>query len=703
MSAKDPTLRLRIVVDNKEVVPAAMQEAAAAVEQGSNRIVSGFDKVGQSSGQAGTRITHEMKHATEGVRDLGEVIGVQVPRFVSKFLSTVPGVGPAITAAFSTIAVIGFIQVLAEIPDAIEKAKEYLAGWGEQAKRAFAEVTEEAIHEQMQLVAVAAAANDLNAIGKENVAQLDAQAVAVGKNIPLLSQLRDSYAGEKALLEEQIKNQDKFNVRLFLEAGALDKAKEKVKQYDSAIKSLNGQLDSLILRRQELPALKAAELAREQQSLIKTQIDDEERLGQADIAIDEARMKSKAGLLLSAREQARQEMAIEERKYRNAEQAQQKLIALEEKNPGATPASKQKLFDGLAVLERQHEAAQTEIDNRRTQREKQEGDDTIARDRAVSRARIEIAQSEADSKLQYEQQMDKLRQAAGESHLLGSLRTQRAALEEWYAAQKEASDREIELDSDDTAAKEKALQRRTELEREYALRRKEIDDTILIHIQQALDRENEMFLGQLRSWALGQQTLKKALQNTWNQMVLDLLGSLARMGLKWAEHWALVHILHLGAKSQEVFTESAAASAKAAAISAVNVGQVISDAAVAGAAGFASVMQAVPFPANIALAPEVAAAAAGGAGSFAPLAAFEGGGIVGATDIALLHKQEMVLPADLSTGLQNMIRGGGATGGDVHVNLTFNSSVDRRDAQHIGDTVRKEIMKLHRRGAFSLT
>jgi hypothetical protein len=41
---------------------------------------------------------------------------------------------------------------------------------------------------------------------------------------------------------------------------------------------------------------------------------------------------------------------------------------------------------------------------------------------------------------------------------------------------------------------------------------------------------------------------------------------------------------------------------------------------------------------------------------------------------ALLHSQEMVLPADLSQGLQNMIRSGAA--GDVHVHLGFHGPAD---------------------------
>ncbi|MGH7053671.1 MAG: hypothetical protein ACREFA_07625, partial [Stellaceae bacterium] len=49
----------------------------------------------------------------------------------------------------------------------------------------------------------------------------------------------------------------------------------------------------------------------------------------------------------------------------------------------------------------------------------------------------------------------------------------------------------------------------------------------------------------------------------------------------------------------------------------------------------------------------------------------------------MLHSREMVLPADISEGLQGMIRGGGpngapngANGGDVHVHNHFHGPAD---------------------------
>ena len=55
---------------------------------------------------------------------------------------------------------------------------------------------------------------------------------------------------------------------------------------------------------------------------------------------------------------------------------------------------------------------------------------------------------------------------------------------------------------------------------------------------------------------------------------------------------------------------------------------------------------------------------------------FEDGGIVPATNLAMLHKNEMVLPAHLSSGMQSLIAGGGGGGGGnthIHYSPTVHS------------------------------
>ena len=104
------------------------------------------------------------------------------------------------------------------------------------------------------------------------------------------------------------------------------------------------------------------------------------------------------------------------------------------------------------------------------------------------------------------------------------------------------------------------------------------------------------------------------------------------------------------------------------------------DASRAAKSAFRWVMEDVPFPANAVLAPVAAAAAFGG------VMAFEQGGLVPETAMALVHKNEMVLPADLASGMQAMIKSGShmvspyvdsASGaGDTH----YHNHIDARGA-----------------------
>jgi hypothetical protein len=87
------------------------------------------------------------------------------------------------------------------------------------------------------------------------------------------------------------------------------------------------------------------------------------------------------------------------------------------------------------------------------------------------------------------------------------------------------------------------------------------------------------------------------------------------------------------------------------------------DAGHAAASAFSWVMQDVPFPANAIIAPIAAAAA------FVGVMAFEQGGIVPQTALAMVHQNEMVLPAGLAHGMQALISNGGAGSKDTHYHI----------------------------------
>jgi hypothetical protein len=82
---------------------------------------------------------------------------------------------------------------------------------------------------------------------------------------------------------------------------------------------------------------------------------------------------------------------------------------------------------------------------------------------------------------------------------------------------------------------------------------------------------------------------------------------------------------------------------------------ITSDAGVAGAAAFASVMEDVPFPANIATAPGVMAAAIAATLSNLALGSAAQGALLPEDMLIQAHAQEMILPKELSIGLRNVI------------------------------------------------
>jgi hypothetical protein len=105
----------------------------------------------------------------------------------------------------------------------------------------------------------------------------------------------------------------------------------------------------------------------------------------------------------------------------------------------------------------------------------------------------------------------------------------------------------------------------------------------------------------------------------------------------------------------------AGATAQKAVDTAANDAKIVSDAGVAGAAAFMSVMEALPFPENIAAAPGVMASAVATTLSNLTLGSAAMGAVVPQDMPIFAHAKEMVLPAHLSTFVQTAAAG--AAGG----------------------------------------
>ena len=97
---------------------AAMAPAADAIEKIGDSANSAADEVED----LGTRTKSSMREAHGEVALIGEELGVRLPRHVQTFVAQLPGVGEALTAAFSATAVLFLIQ-------AVVQGTEKLSAW----------------------------------------------------------------------------------------------------------------------------------------------------------------------------------------------------------------------------------------------------------------------------------------------------------------------------------------------------------------------------------------------------------------------------------------------------------------------------------------------------------------------------------------------------------------------------------------------
>src|SRR5581483_5733428 len=110
-------------------IPAKMQPAQAAINATSESVEkmteqmtvgqNGAVKLGEVMNLAGEESRESMYEARGEVELLGEMIGVRLPRHVRSFISELPGVGSALSAAFQATAIIFIIDALVQVGEKI--------------------------------------------------------------------------------------------------------------------------------------------------------------------------------------------------------------------------------------------------------------------------------------------------------------------------------------------------------------------------------------------------------------------------------------------------------------------------------------------------------------------------------------------------------------------------------------------------------
>jgi hypothetical protein len=194
---------------------------------------------------------------------------------------------------------------------------------------------------------------------------------------------------------------------------------------------------------------------------------------------------------------------------------------------------------------------------------------------------------------------------------------------------------------------------------------------------------NRGFANSVTSMSNSSRTLQQNIARVLDQILADFLRMLERMVANWVAQHVFMQVFGIGAQK------------------ATSAASIESSAAEGAAAAYASAA-AIPVV-GWSMAPAIAADAYSNILGFEALNAFAAGGIVPDDALAFVHKNEMVLPASLSSGLSQMISSDDSGSNNMHINFsvsaTDSKSFEGRLHDH-ADTLVRVIKRAWRHGKF---
>ena len=189
-------------------------------------------------------------------------------------------------------------------------------------------------------------------------------------------------------------------------------------------------------------------------------------------------------------------------------------------------------------------------------------------------------------------------------------------------------------------------------------------------IQRAFDKS-------ITGMILGTTTLQKAVANIAQSIIAEFVNLGVKMVTNWiASELSMTTATEAGATARTAAEgEGMAAGLAMKAVNAVK--SIMTDSAQAFSGIFAFLAPIMgPAAAGPAAAGEATVMAAAGG-----IASAAGGWVVPSNQLAMVHQNEMILPANISQGLQNMISGGGGNGLGVSPVVINVSAIDSQDVK----------------------
>jgi phage gpG-like protein len=626
---------------------------------------AGAQQAGQQIEVAMTRATRSVTEARLGAQLLGQEMGVHFPRALSTILARSETIGPALNAAFGTIAVIGFIELAVQAAEKISNLISEIFIFSAAEKATYAQLVKdnEAILQVSQKINAQLRANALIGLSGAAAEKLKVEfnekdATAIKVNLAAqqakLATLKEQYAvalKQREAAAEVVTGAPEEPLAAGVAAGAAEKDMRELQiQIDSTNSSIG-----VMQKQLQLLGIEGTGLGKK-------------------MGVDQAKEASEAW----KKANREMEQGFKDRAAIQKETGQALAAVMTEEFQAEIEGGKRETQSYLANLKEQEKGRQ-ESAKERIRVAKQEADETLKA--AVASAKETMKAD--DQRFQHQFVMGQI----GEARLID---LKKQAVEQEFQAEKTALERRIsELGSKELAERKKLSDEIIALEQKKDDTIAELNNKLAEKIHTSLEKGFENAINRpldtmVQGVLLGTQRIDVAFARMGANMVASMVESFAKMTLKSAETWAVLEIqtlLGLGAID--------------AAQKAQGFGQVMRNAYKAASQAYAD----VPFPANLVAAPLVfATVAALGGGASA-----QRGAIIPADNMVLFpHAQEMVLPADISKGLQGAIRGGSLGGGtgETHLHLHIHA-LDAKDMQdwisrgggheinrHLGKTLR---------------
>jgi hypothetical protein len=713
------------------------------------KIPPAVDTIPPATARAGS----SAMQARMAMMGMGQEMGVALPRFVRSFLTSVGPVAGIMAAAFLPVAIIGVVEWLAKVPSAIENMTDSIMGYGEAQKEAFKEAvkaSDEALTHAKSLHQAQQNLIDINKVAAESGAETmdlyEKAAQDASKSwwnlVPIIGyafSIYKAYQGDvkgvadaamkagKDNIEAQatitklteaqqaalLKNEEEYiklgeigassykKTQVELQLLGLEEAAEleRVARETNSDKEALRVVSELYETKRKAATLKAGiETGTEGFAAAKAEIDAHKGVADAIIAQQLALVREEVAIdkdkwpkLIAAERLAENEMyadaviALKRKKELAAQDA-----ALHGKSGAPEAATINGEIEALAIkhqtkldsissegvkheIEDSHRVeaafrAQFESEGKVREQEQaaaKRGDEEIMRG---DEERVSFAAMIASRTLRVEEGANADRLRMHKESLMVWAADETASINKWYSEQHRLLELELadaeRIHGVGTTDYMRVVTRMEALDQERALKSQKVNTQVEQNFLKTYNTIAGIVNHNITSWITGHETFGQMVINIADEMATAMINFF----MKEAEQYLLSYIM------KKLFAQA----------------DVTTDAGRAGAAGYASVMEAIPFPANVALAPVIAAMAIA---QTMAVGSFDEGGLAQKTGLAMVHQGEIAMPVEVSSAFRSMAAGGTLGGRVSHHHTTFNLHHNGPDAKEV---LRNELVPMIR-------